>query len=174
MVERTKSPSFYMEKALQQARTAAGSGETPVGAVIVKDDKIIARGYNMREKSQDVTHHAEMAAIRKACRKLDSWRLDGCDIYVTLEPCIMCAGAILQAKIRKVYFGAAEPKGGAVISKTNIFDLPLNHVVEYEGGILQKESADLLTSFFVQMREKDRQTGLTKGQRRNFNKSDCR
>jgi len=163
-------PDFYMEKALRLAKKAAGIGETPIGAVIVRDGAVISSGYNIREKKQDVTLHAEMIAIRKACRKLNSWRLDGCDLYVTLEPCIMCAGAIQQAKIHKVYFGAAEPKGGAVISKTNIFDLPLNHIVEYERGLLESESAQLLKSFFADIRKNDKQTGLTKGQRRNFNK----
>lgn len=164
------SPAFYMKKALQLAKKASSLRETPIGAVIVKDNEIIARGYNIREKNQDVTLHAEMIAIRKACRKLDSWRLDGCDLYVTLEPCIMCAGAIQQAKIRKVYFGAVEPKGGAVVSQAHVFDLTLNHKVGYEGGIMANESALLMTSFFTDMRAKDRQTGLTKGQRRNFNK----
>lgn len=157
---------FFMRKALLLAAKAASIDETPIGAVIVKDGKIISTGYNRREGSQDVTLHAEMIAIRKACRKLKSWRLDDCDLYVTLEPCIMCAGAILQSKIRKVYFGATEPKGGGVISKANVFDINLNHHVIYEGNILSKESSKLLKDFFAKMRKKDRDTGLTKGQRR--------
>lgn len=158
---------FFMRKALLLAAKAASIDETPIGAVLVKDGKIISSGYNRREGMQDVTLHAEMIAIRKACRKLKSWRLDDCDLYVTLEPCIMCAGAILQARIRKVYFGALEPKGGGVKSKANVFDININHKVSYEGHILEKESSKLLKDFFAEMRKKDRDTGLTKGQRRN-------
>lgn len=165
-----KDAARFMKRALLAAQKAAHIEETPIGAVLVKDGKVIASGYNTRESRQDVTLHAEMVVIRKACRKLHSWRLDGCDLYVTLEPCIMCAGAIQQSKIRKVYYGAAEPKGGAVVSKSAVFDLPLNHKVEYEGGILAEESAEMLKSFFVEMRKKDKASGLSKGQRRNKNK----
>jgi tRNA(adenine34) deaminase len=163
-------PSFFMAKAIRYARKAAALEETPIGAVIVKDGKVIASGYNLRESRQDVTLHAEMTAIRKACRKLHSWRLDGCDLYVTLEPCIMCAGAIQQARIRSVFFGAFDPKAGGVVSKARIFDLALNHHVSWEGGILMEESSSLLKEFFVSMRAKDKETGLSKGQRRSRNK----
>lgn len=164
-------PSYYMGKALFQAKKAAELDETPIGAVIVKDGHILASGYNLRESRQDVTLHAEMIAIRKACKKLKSWRLDDCDLYITLEPCIMCAGAIQQARIRKVFFGAFEPKGGGVTSKAQIFDLVLNHQVHYEGGLLAGESSELLKEFFSKMRKKDKDTGLSKGQRRKENKT---
>lgn len=161
-----------MYEALKLAAKAAGCDETPIGAIIVKDGKIIASAYNTRETKQDVTLHAEMSAIRKACRKLSSWRLDDCDMYVTLEPCIMCAGAIQQSKIRKVYFGALQPKSGGIVSVARIFDLHLNHTVVYEGGILASESETLLKEFFNKMRMIDKGTGLSKGQRRIQNKSD--
>ena len=164
-------PDFFMNKALNLAKKAASLEETPIGAVIVKNGIIISTGYNLRESRQDVSLHAEMIAIRKACKKLGSWRLDGCDLYVTLEPCIMCAGAILQAKIHKVYFGAYEPKGGGVVSKSRIFDISLNHTVLYEGGILAEESGALLKDFFSRMRIKDKSTGLSKGERRIKNKT---
>lgn len=163
-------PAFFMEKALNLAKKAATLEETPIGAVLVKDGIIISTGYNLRESKQDVSLHAEMIAIRKACKKLESWRLDGCDLYVTLEPCIMCAGAIQQSKIHKVYFGAYEPKGGGVVSKAQIFDIQLNHTVKYEAGILAEESSVLLKEFFSTMRAKDKQTGLSKGERRINNK----
>lgn len=162
---------LFMQKALHYAKKAFSEEETPIGAVIVMGGKIISSGYNKREGRQDVTLHAEIIAIKKACKKLGSWRLDDCDLYVTLEPCIMCAGAIQQAKIRKVYFGALEPKGGGVISKSRVFDIALNHKVEYEGNILEDESAKLLKDFFAMMRKKDKDTGLSKGRRRNKNKS---
>ena len=162
---------LFMKRALFYAGKAFSEEETPIGAVLVRDGKIISFGYNSRESRQDVTLHAEIIAIRKACRRMGSWRLDGCDLYVTLEPCIMCAGAIQQAKIRKVYFGAAEPKGGGVVSKASIFDITLNHKVLYEGNILADESAKLLKDFFVMMREKDKAMGLSKGKRRSARKS---
>jgi len=162
---------LFMKKALLYAQKAFSEEETPIGAVLVRDGKIISSGYNRRESMQDVTLHAEINAIKKACRKLGSWRLDNCDLYVTLEPCIMCAGAIQQAKIRKVYFGASEPKGGGVISKACVFDITLNHHVLYEGNILADESAKLLKDFFTMMRKKDKSTGLSKGKRRIANKS---
>lgn len=162
---------YFMSKALLQAQKAFDINETPIGAVLVKDGKIIASGYNLRESRQDVTLHAEMIAIRKACKKLSSWRLDEVDLYVTLEPCIMCAGAILQAKIRNVYFAAKEPKGGGVTSKANIFDIDLNHKVNYKGGILEEESSEMLKLFFKNIRQQDKNLGLTKGQRRDLNKN---
>lgn len=165
------SHEYYMRKALALAKKASAEMETPIGAIIVKDGEVIASAYNQREGRQDVTLHAEISAIRKACKKLRSWRLDNCDIYVTLEPCVMCAGAIQQARIRKVYFGAFQPKSGAVVSKANIFDIELNHKVEYKSGILADESVSLLNGFFSKMRESDRATGLSKGQRKSLNRS---
>ena len=166
-----RSPEYYMKAALRQAAKAAGLLETPIGAVIVRDGVIIAASHNLRESRQDITLHAEMSAIRKACRKLGPWRLDGCDLYVTLEPCIMCAGAIQQARIRSVVFGAKQPKSGGVLSKARIFDLPLNHRVEYRGGVLAEESEALMKAFFARMREMDKSSGLSKGQRRSRQKS---
>ena len=148
----------FMKAALREAGKAMRIGEAPIGCVIVRDGKIVARAHNLRETKNDATLHAEMIAIRKACRRLDSWRLEDCDLYVTLEPCHMCAGAIVQARIRHVYFGACDPKAGAVVSKNHIFDLPHNHVVTYTQGILEKPCGEILTGFFreLRLRKKDR------------------
>jgi len=143
-----------MRAALSLAQKARQADETPIGCVLVQNGKIIARGYNLRQSRQDVTLHAELMAIRKACRKLSSWRLEDCDLYVTLEPCYMCAGAMIQARIRHVYFGAADPKAGAVISKNHLFDLDHNHHVEYTGGILEGPCSEILTAFFRELRAK--------------------
>lgn len=144
----------YMAAALVQARKALLLEESPIGCVIVRGGIIIARGYNLRQTRQDVTLHAELMAIRKACRKLSSWRLEDCDLYVTLEPCYMCAGAIIQARMRHVYFGAADAKAGAVISKNHLFDLDQNHHVEYTGGLLEKECSVIIADFFRELRAK--------------------
>lgn len=144
----------YMRAALLQAKRAGAIDEAPIGCVIVWNGKILARAYNKRESLQDVTLHAEIIALRKACRKLGSWRLEECDLYVTLEPCYMCAGAIIQARIRHVYFGAADKKAGAVISKNHLFDLDHNHHVSYTGGVLAQESSALLSHFFRELRER--------------------
>lgn len=143
----------FMEAALKEARKAYDLGESPIGCVIVKDGKIIARAHNLRQTKQDATLHAEMSCISKACRKLSAWHIFGCDLYVTLEPCYMCAGAIIQSHIRHVYFGAFDPKGGAVCSQNHLFDLKHNHHVEYTGGILEKECSKLLKDFFRELRE---------------------
>lgn len=142
-----------MKKALIEAQKALKKLEAPIGAIIVKDGKIIARGHNLRESEQDSTLHAEMIAIRKACKKLGSWRLDGCDIYITLEPCPMCAGAIIQSRIKNVYFGAYDPKAGAAGSVINILQNPsFNHICNVTGGILEDECAGLLKNFFRELR----------------------
>lgn len=144
----------WMREAIKQAKKAELYDEVPIGAVIVKDDKIIARAYNQRERKQLSTAHAEILAIEKACRKLHSWRLDGCELYVTLEPCPMCTGAIIQSRIKKVYYGAYDFKGGCMGSNTNLLDVKgFNHYPEVEGGILESECASLLTSFFRQKRK---------------------
>lgn len=148
-----------MNQALKEAHKAELIGEVPIGAVIVRDGKIIARGHNRREILQDVTLHAELVAIRKACRRLKSWRLDGCDLYVTLEPCVMCAGAIVQSRIRSVCFGAADPKAGAVGSIINIFELRQNHQVEWQGFVLQEACSQILKRFFAQRRAADKAAG---------------
>jgi tRNA(adenine34) deaminase len=141
-----------MKRALYQARKADQLEEVPVGAVIVYKDRIIARGHNLRQSRQDVTLHAEMIALRQACRRLSSWRLEDCDIYVTLEPCIMCAGALIQARIRSLYFGARDPKTGACGSFVDLFALRHNHEVHVQGDILADESTRLLQAFFSRRR----------------------
>ena len=145
----------YMRAAMKEAHKAELKDEVPIGAVIVCDGKIIARAHNMRQTKQISTHHAEILCIEKACRKLNSWRLEGCDLYVTLEPCPMCAGAIQQSRIRKVVFGAYDPKGGFFGSNFNINEVKgLNHYPEVEGGILKEETAQLLKDFFKKKRER--------------------
>jgi tRNA(adenine34) deaminase len=144
----------FMKEALKEAKKALKKQEAPIGAVIVKDGRIIARGHNLRESKQDSTLHAEMVCIKKACKKLKSWRLEDCDIYVTLEPCPMCAGAILQSRIRNVYFGAFDPKAGAAGTLINILENDcFNHRVNVFGGILKEECASLLTDFFKELRQ---------------------
>lgn len=141
-----------MEEALAMANIAAACGDIPAGAVIVRDGQIIARGYNTREAREDATGHAEIMAIREASEALSSWRLLDCDLYVTLEPCLMCAGAIIQARLRRVIFGAYDPKSGMAGSVANVFDLPSNHRVEVIGGVLQERCGDLLRNFFARRR----------------------
>ncbi len=144
-----------MKEAIKQAKKAAQKDEVPIGCVIVKDDQIIARAYNKREMKQCGTAHAEILAIEKACKKLGSWRLEDCDLYVTLEPCPMCSGAIIQSRIRNVIFGAYDPKGGCMGSNMNINDVRgFNHYPDIEGGILQDECSRLLKEFFKAKRKK--------------------
>lgn len=145
----------WMKEAIKQAKKAAQKDEVPIGCVIVKDDQIIARAYNKREMKQCSTAHAEILAIEKACKKLGSWRLEDCDLYVTLEPCPMCSGAIIQSRIRNVIFGAYDPKGGCMGSNMNINDVRgFNHYPDIEGGILQYECSRLLKEFFKAKRKK--------------------
>jgi tRNA(adenine34) deaminase len=153
------SREIFMRAALREAHKAELLGEVPIGAVIIHGGKIIARGHNRRETLQDVTLHAEIVAIRKACRKLKTWRLDGCELYVTLEPCVMCAGAIVQARIAKVCFGADDPKAGAVGSITNIFTLKQNHQVQWQGDLLKESCSKVLRDFFARRRELDKAAG---------------
>ena len=144
----------YMKEALKEAQKAYEKLEVPVGAVIVKDGKIIARAYNQKETKFDTTKHAEILAIQKASKKLKSWRLIDCEMYVTLEPCPMCAGAIIQSRIKKVYYGVADEKTGAVGSKLNLFkDYKFNHNVEVENGILTDKCKELLQNFFIELRK---------------------
>ena len=144
--------SAFMQKALQLAREAFLSGEVPVGAVIVKDGKIIATGKNEREQKQNALSHAEIEAINNACSVLGSWRLDGCDIYVTLEPCPMCTGAIINSRIKTLIFGAYDSSMGSVDSVINLCDYPYNHKVEVYGGICEDECKALLQDFFKKLR----------------------
>ncbi|MDD3831692.1 MAG: tRNA adenosine(34) deaminase TadA [Clostridia bacterium] len=144
----------FMYQALVQARRAYGIDEVPVGAVIVKDNVVIARGFNRRESNKDILGHAEIVAMRKASNKLNDWRLTGCDMYVTLEPCAMCVGAAINARIDNIYFGAYDNKAGccgSVINLTNIFRL--NHKTNCQGGILQEECSQLLRDYFTFKRQ---------------------
>ena len=143
-----------MKAALKCAKKAAAEGEVPIGAVVVCDGKIIARGYNKRTKRQIATAHAEIEAIEKACKKQKSWRIPECEIYVTLEPCPMCAGAILNARIRRVTFGAYDPKNGALASVMHMYDYPFTHKPAVEGGVLENECAEVLSDFFKKLRKK--------------------
>lgn len=142
----------FMKHALGRAATAARYGETPVGAVIVRDGRIIAGGRNRRETGKNALYHAEIAAIDAACRKLGGWRLVGCDLYVTLEPCPMCAGAIIASRIEHVYFGAYDKKAGSFGSITDLNAVGYNHRPEVVGGILEKECATVLSDFFKNLR----------------------
>lgn len=144
----------FMREALALAVEAATEGEVPVGAVIVRGGEIIARGRNRREKDKNALCHAEIEAINEACNKLGGWRLPGCQLYVTLEPCPMCAGAVINSRIEKVYFGAYDKKAGSVKSVINLFELPYNHTPEVEGGVLEEECAGILSRFFKELREK--------------------
>ncbi|MBQ9035923.1 MAG: tRNA adenosine(34) deaminase TadA [Erysipelotrichaceae bacterium] len=146
---------YYMREAIKQAKKAEQIDDVPVGAVIVLDGKIIARGYNKRTRNEQTADHAEMIAIRKACKKVGSWRLEDCTMYVTLEPCPMCAGAIFQSRIKRVVFGASDLKAGALGSKMDLFSIEgLNHYPEIEGGILEEECSQLLKQFFKKLRNK--------------------
>ena len=145
---------YYMEQALKEAEKAYKKLEVPVGAVIVKDGKIIARGHNQKETKTDTTKHAEIIAIQKASKKLKSWRLIDCEMYITLEPCTMCAGAIINSRIKKIYIGAMDEKTGAAGSVLNIFeDYTFNHKVEVEKGIKQEECENILKQFFKELRK---------------------
>ncbi|MBQ5439515.1 MAG: tRNA adenosine(34) deaminase TadA [Clostridia bacterium] len=145
---------YFMKKALEQARLAAAQGEVPVGAVVVKDNEIVSEAYNTRETSKNALSHAELDAIDKACKKLGGWRLWQCELYVTLEPCPMCAGAIINSRIKRVVYGAYDSKAGSCKSVINLFDLPYNHKPEVIDGVLKEECAELLSEFFKQLRNK--------------------
>jgi len=144
----------YMKEALKEANKAYTIGEIPIGAVIVQNGRIISRGYNKKELQNDPTNHAEILAIKKASKKLSSWRLNSCDMYVTLEPCTMCAGAIIQARIGRLYFGAKDPKAGAAGSVINIFDVEdFNHKTEIHYGLLEDSCSQILKDFFKTLRD---------------------
>lgn len=143
----------YMKEAIKEAKKAQLKDEVPIGCVIVKDDKIIARAHNLRESKQQSIAHAEILAIQKACKKIGSWRLENCDLYVTLEPCPMCSGAILQSRICNVIYGAKDYKGGCIESCMKMYEVEgFNHYPMTIGGILEEECSSLLTSFFKNKR----------------------
>lgn len=144
----------YMKEAIKQAKKAESIDEVPIGAVIVHNDKIIARAHNLRESKQNSIAHAEVIAIQKACKKLGSWRLENCTLYVTLEPCPMCSGAILQSRIKRVVYGAADPKGGCIESCMKMYEIDgFNHYPDVTSGILKDECSELLKNFFKKKRE---------------------
>ena len=145
---------FWMQQALELARKAAALGEIPVGAVLVRGDELIASAHNRRELDQDALAHAEVLCIRQACQALGSWRLSGCTLYVTLEPCPMCSGAIINSRLKRVVYGARDPKAGCCGSLTDLFALPFNHHPVIESGLLEDEAQALLQDFFVMLREK--------------------
>lgn len=153
-MEKEKTHEYYMKQALKEAEKAYKKLEVPVGAIIVKNGKIIARAHNQKEEKKDTTKHAEILAIQKASKKLQSWRLIDCEMYVTLEPCSMCAGAIINSRIKKIYIGANDEKTGAAGSVLNLFnDYKFNHKVEVEKELLKKECEKILKEFFKELRK---------------------
>lgn len=145
----------YMKEAVRQAKKAAAIGDVPIGCVIVFEDKIIARAYNQRNKRKTTLAHAELLAIQKASRKLGDWRLEGCTLYVTLEPCQMCAGAIVQSRVERVVVGCMNPKAGCAGSILNLLDVKeFNHQAELVTGVLKEECSALMTGFFRELRER--------------------
>lgn len=147
-----------MKEAIRQAKKAGKLDEVPIGCVIVRDGKIIARGYNRRNTEKSTLAHAEIQAIRKASKVIGDWRLEDCTMYITLEPCQMCAGAIVQARIPKVVIGSRNPKAGCAGSILDLLHVPaFNHQVELEEGVLQEECSEMLTSFFRELRKKKKQ-----------------
>ncbi|MBE6753232.1 MAG: nucleoside deaminase [Ruminococcaceae bacterium] len=149
-----ESDRLFMEAALEQARLAAAEGEVPVGAVCVKDGQIVSVGRNRRETGKNALAHAELEAISEACRVLGGWRLWQCDLYVTLEPCPMCAGAIINSRIKRLVYGAYDPKAGSCSSVIDLFSLPYNHRPQVTAGFMEEECAELLRSFFRELRKK--------------------
>ena len=150
-----ENKEYFMKEALKEAKKAYEKLEVPVGVVIVKDNKIISRAYNQKEEKNSPIKHAEIIAIEKACKKLNNWRLNDCDMYVTLEPCSMCAGAIINSRIRKIFIGAQEPKSGACGSKINLMEeYEFETKVEIENNVMQEECQKVLRSFFKEIRNK--------------------
>ncbi len=149
-----KKDIYFMKKAIVRAKAAEKQDEVPIGAVVVLDGKVIATGRNMRETKKNSLNHAEIIAIDRACKKIGAWRLNECTLYVTMEPCPMCAGAIVNSRIKRVVFGCYDKKAGACGSVFNINDFPLNHKFELVGGVLEKECASLLSEFFIKLRNR--------------------
>ena len=151
----------FMKEAIRQAKKAYALGEVPIGCVIVYDGKIIGRGYNRRNTDKNTLSHAELNAIRKASKKLGDWRLEGCTMYVTLEPCQMCAGALVQSRIDEVVIGSMNPKAGCAGSVLNLLEVEkFNHQVKITRGVLEEECSRMLTDFFRELREKKKQSKL--------------
>lgn len=149
---------FFMKEALKEAKKAANLNEVPIGAIVVFQGEIIGRGHNLREENQEATAHAEMFAIKQACQKIESWRLEKSQLFVTLEPCPMCSGAMLLARVEEVYFGAYDPKGGTAGTLMNLLtDERFNHCAYVEGGILEEACGQLLTLFFRELRQKKKE-----------------
>ena len=147
----------YMKEAIKQAKKAYALEEVPIGCVIVYEGKIIGRGYNRRMTDKTALAHAELTAIKKACKRIGDWRLDDCEMYVTLEPCQMCSGAIVQSRIKKVYIGCMNPKAGCAGSVMNMLQVPqFNHQVETEKGVLEEECSKMLSAFFKELRKKQK------------------
>lgn len=146
--------AHWMHQALLEAKKAAALGEIPVGAVIVRDEQVIARAHNRRELDQDAMAHAEVLCIQQACRVLNSWRLSGCTLYVTLEPCPMCSGAIINSRLDRVVYGAKDDKAGCAGSVADLFVMPFNHTPVIRSGILEEECAAVLSDFFETLRKK--------------------
>jgi tRNA(adenine34) deaminase len=157
MVQNMTREEKYMKEAIRQAQKAYAIGEVPIGCVIVAGDRIVGRGYNRRMTDKNTLSHAELNAIRKASKKLGDWRLDDCEMFITLEPCQMCSGAIVQSRIRKVYIGSMNPKAGCAGSILNLLQVPqFNHQVEMERGILEEECSAMLKQFFRELRQKEK------------------
>lgn len=146
----------FMKRALELAEISALEGEVPVGAVVVKDGEIVGEGRNRRELGKNALYHAELEAIDNACKRLGGWRLWQCDLYVTLEPCPMCAGAIINSRIKTVYFGARDSKAGSFGSVVNFNDIPYNHKPQLVGGVMEQECSDILSDFFKNLRQRKR------------------
>ena len=154
MMDEKKMDERFMREAIRQARKAGALMEVPIGCVIVYEGKIIARGYNRRNTDKNTISHAELNAIRKASKKLGDWRLEGCTMYITLEPCQMCAGAIVQARVSRVVIGSMNPKAGCAGSILNLLEMEqFNHQVEVTRGVLQEECSQMLSGFFKELRE---------------------
>lgn len=160
-----------MQAALEEARIAFEAGEVPVGAVIAKDGEIIARAHNLRENGKNALYHAELMAIDEACRVLGGWRLWQCELFVTLEPCPMCSGAIINSRLRRVVYGASDPKAGCCGSLTDLFALPFNHHPVIEHGLLEEEAQALLQQFFISLRNKRLAAKALKKQKENTDDS---
>ena len=150
-----------MKKALELAQKAFDEDEVPIGAVVVRNGEIVGTGYNKRDSKKNAILHAETVAIYNACEKLGGWRLWECDLYVTLEPCPMCTGAIINSRIRNVYYGAKNPKAGACGSVINLFDYPFNHKPNITSGLLEEECSKIMTDFFLKVRERRKKENKT-------------